>query len=82
MEPILSEKIIKQVYNIILERKNCSPENSYVSSLFNKGKNSILKKIGEESTEVIIASQNGNIEEQIIGNVPESDISNVLNKLI
>ena len=65
MQPILSEKIIQQVYNIILERKNCCPENSYVSSLFNKGKNSILKKIGEESTEVIIASQNGTTEAQI-----------------
>ena len=65
MGSIPSEKIIQQVYNIVLERKSCSPENSYVSSLINKGTNSILKKIGEESTEVIIASKNGSLEEQI-----------------
>ena len=65
MSSISSEKIIEQVYNIILERKKFSPESSYVSSLLNKGTNSILKKIGEESTEVIIASKNENVEEQI-----------------
>jgi len=65
MESIPSDKIIQQVYNIILERKNSSPEISYVSSLFNKGTNSILKKIGEESAEIIIASKDENIEEQI-----------------
>ena len=65
MESIPSEKIIQQIYNIILERKKSSPENSYVSSLINKGTNSILKKIGEESAEIIIASKDENIEEQI-----------------
>ena len=65
MKSIPSEKIIQQVYDIILERKNFSKEKSYVSSLINKGTDSILKKIGEESTEVIIASKNENIEEQI-----------------
>jgi len=65
MNPILSEKIIQQLYDRILERKNSSTKYSYVSSLINKGTNSILKKIGEESTEVIIASKNENMEEQI-----------------
>ena len=65
MNSIPSEKIIQQLYNIILERKKSSAKNSYVSSLINKGADSILKKIGEESTEVIIASKNENIEEQI-----------------
>jgi len=65
MESILSEKIIQQLYNTIVERKNSAPSDSYVSNLINKGTTSILKKIGEESTEVIIASQNQNKEEQI-----------------
>tara|TARA_B100001250_G_C19683870_1_gene737128 strand:+ start:143 stop:484 length:342 start_codon:yes stop_codon:yes gene_type:complete len=65
MKSILSEEIILQLYNTIIERKNYSPKNSYVSRLINKGTNTILKKIGEESTEVIIASKNENIEEQI-----------------
>ena len=65
MNSIFSEKIIEQLYKIILERKKFSPESSYVSSLFNKGTNSILKKIGEESTEVIIASKSENKDEII-----------------
>ena len=55
----------EQVYEVILERKNESSEKSYVASLMNKGTDSILKKIGEESAEVIIAAKNGNIKEQI-----------------
>jgi len=65
MKSILSEKIIQQLYNTIVERKNSSPRDSYVSNLINKGTKSILKKIGEESTEVIIASQSENKKEQI-----------------
>jgi len=60
MKPVDSEKILQQVYNVILERRKMPSENSYVSTLISKGTNSILQKIGEESTEVIIASKNGN----------------------
>ncbi len=65
MNSIFSEKIIEQVYNLILERKKSSPESSYVSSLLNSGTNSILKKIGEESAELIIASKEESKDEQI-----------------
>tara|TARA_Y100001970_G_C14095815_1_gene782596 strand:- start:597 stop:926 length:330 start_codon:yes stop_codon:yes gene_type:complete len=65
MNSIFSEKIIEQVYDIILKRKEFPSESSYVASLLKEGTNSILKKIGEESTEVIIASKNENIDEQI-----------------
>jgi phosphoribosyl-ATP pyrophosphohydrolase len=51
--------ILDDIAGVIRERKeNPSPE-SYVSSLFAKGKDEILKKIGEESVEVIIASKAG-----------------------
>ena len=65
MNAIFSEKIIEQVYNLILERKKASPKSSYVSSLLNRGTNSILKKIGEESAELLIASKEENTDEQI-----------------
>ena len=57
--------MFEQVYNIILERKQSSPDNSYVASLMDKGIDSILKKIGEVSAEVILAAKNGNRKEQI-----------------
>lgn len=49
--------ILDEIYKVILDRKQNQMENSYVFSLFAKGKDEILKKIGEESIEVIIASK-------------------------
>ena len=57
--------MFQRVYDVILERKNYSPDNSYVASLMDKGIDSILKKIGEESAEVILATKNENRKEQI-----------------
>ncbi len=54
-----------RVYDVILERKQCSPETSYVAYLMDEGTDMILKKICEESAEVIIASKNGIRTEQI-----------------
>ena len=60
-----SETMFQKVYEVIMERKNNSPDNSYVASLTGKGIDSILKKIGEESVEVILASKDVNRKEQI-----------------
>ena len=49
--------ILDDLESVILSRKNNPFEDSYVSSLFAKGKDEILKKIGEEAVEVIIASK-------------------------
>ncbi len=49
--------ILDDLERVILSRKNNPSEDSYVSSLFAKGKDEILKKIGEEAIEVIIASK-------------------------
>jgi len=49
--------ILDDIYKVILERRENPLENSYVSTLQAKGKDEILKKIGEESIEVIIASK-------------------------
>lgn len=40
-------------------RKNAEPSSSYVASLYDKGLDEILKKIGEEATEVVIAAKSG-----------------------
>lgn len=43
---------------IVHERKNLKPEESYTAKLFNKGKNKIIQKVGEEAVEVVIAAKN------------------------
>ena len=60
-----SETMFQRVYEVIMERKNKSTDNSYVASLMDKGIDSILKKIGEESAEVILAAKNANKKEQV-----------------
>lgn len=51
--------ILADVYGVILERKARAPEGSYVASLFAQGRDQILKKILEESAEVLTASKDG-----------------------
>ena len=52
-----SEFSMDGLYDLLVGRKTDMPENSYTTYLFQKGIDKILKKIGEESTEVIIASK-------------------------
>jgi phosphoribosyl-ATP pyrophosphohydrolase len=47
-----------QLVRVIEQRKSASADSSYVASLFDKGLDTILKKIGEESAELIIAAKN------------------------
>lgn len=59
--PILGEKAdkfqLEGLYQLLLSRKKELPEGSYTTYLFQKGLDKILKKVGEESTEVIIAGK-------------------------
>jgi len=58
-------KVLYDVYRVIEERKQNPREGSYVSGLFKKGLDDILKKIGEEAGETIIAAKNGSRDEII-----------------
>ena len=57
--------ILKQLTEVLAERKNADPESSYVAKLYGKGLDAILKKIGEEATETVMAAKDGN-KEQIV----------------
>jgi phosphoribosyl-ATP pyrophosphohydrolase len=57
--------VLEQLADVLEQRKQQSPENSYVASLYAKGLDTILKKLGEEATETVIAAKNG-VREQII----------------
>ena len=56
-------KVFETVYNIIEDRKNNPKEGSYTNYLFDKGIDKILKKVGEEGTEIVIAAKNPDPEE-------------------
>ena len=56
-------KVLEQVYGVITDRKAHPKEGSYTNYLFDKGIDKILKKCGEEATEIVIAAKNPNPEE-------------------
>ena len=56
-------KIFETIYNIIVDRRENPKEGSYTNYLFDKGIDKILKKVGEEATEIVIAAKNPNKEE-------------------
>jgi len=58
-------EIFQKLYNKVGERKENPVEGSYTCYLFEKGIDKILKKVGEESTEVVIAAKNESKEEAI-----------------
>jgi phosphoribosyl-AMP cyclohydrolase / phosphoribosyl-ATP pyrophosphohydrolase len=53
-----SVAVLKEVFNVIIDRKNNPKEDSYTNYLFDKGIDKILKKVGEEAAETIIAAKN------------------------
>ena len=56
-------QVFEAVYSTIMDRKENPKEGSYTNYLFDKGIDKILKKIGEEATELVIAAKNPNPEE-------------------
>lgn len=58
-------KVFEEVYQVILDRKLHPREGSYTNYLFDKGIDKILKKVGEEATEIVIAAKNPDPEEII-----------------
>jgi phosphoribosyl-ATP pyrophosphohydrolase len=56
---------LTQLAQVLEDRKQQTADKSYVASLYAKGLDTILKKIGEEATETVIAAKNGD-KQQII----------------
>ena len=59
----MEENVLRDLYNVISDRRTNPGEGSYTCYLFAQGIDKILKKVGEESAETIIAAKNGNNEE-------------------
>jgi phosphoribosyl-ATP pyrophosphohydrolase len=52
-----AKQVLEALDAVLKERRNADPESSYVASLYARGLNRILEKVGEEATEVIIAAK-------------------------
>lgn len=61
--PVMTAKsgdaILQRLAQVLEERKGADPESSYVAKLYGKGLDAILKKIGEEATETVMAAKDG-----------------------
>lgn len=58
-------RFLQKLFELIKDRKEKLPEDSYTSKLFKKGENRIIQKVGEEAIETIIAAKNNDKEEII-----------------
>lgn len=65
----MSTNVLSELDDILAERKQATAESSYVASLYHKGLNKILEKVGEECTETIIAAKDaavsGNVDDLV-----------------
>lgn len=66
----LSEAILAELYELICDRRDNPQPDSYTCKLFNGGDNKILKKIGEESAEVVMACKDDD-QDGIAGEVAD-----------
>jgi phosphoribosyl-ATP pyrophosphohydrolase len=62
--------ILERLTRILEERKGADPDRSYVARLYAKGLDAILKKIGEEATETVMAAKDGE-PERIVSEVAD-----------
>ena len=58
----MSDDVLRRIAEVLEQRKQAKPDSSYVASLYDKGLDAILKKIGEEATETVIAAKDGDAE--------------------
>lgn len=55
-------EILTRLGEVLERRKGADPESSYVARLYHKGLDAILKKVGEEATETVLAAKDGDAE--------------------
>ena len=66
----MNDTVLRDLYQVVLGRKSDPQEGSYTCYLFDKGLDKILKKVGEECAETIIAAKNG-VEEDTVGEISD-----------
>ena len=66
----MNNDTLRSLYQVVLDRKSHPQEGSYTCYLFEHGLDKILKKVGEESAETIIAAKNGK-EKETVGEISD-----------
>lgn len=66
----MNDAVLQELYEVIQERQKSPQEGSYTCYLFEKGLDKILKKVGEECSETIIAAKNG-VESDTVGEISD-----------
>ncbi|RTZ72906.1 MAG: phosphoribosyl-ATP diphosphatase [Gammaproteobacteria bacterium] len=61
----MSNQVLEELSKVLEARKQASLDSSYVASLYHKGLDAILKKIGEEATETVMAAKDGDPDKVI-----------------
>jgi phosphoribosyl-ATP pyrophosphohydrolase len=56
---MMNDNVLAQLAEVLESRKQAEPDSSYVAKLYTKGLDAILKKIGEEATETVMAAKDG-----------------------
>lgn len=56
---------LQKLADVLEERKSADPDSSYVAKLYSKGLDAILKKVGEEATETVMAAKDGDADKII-----------------
>ena len=64
----MNDQVLADLYQVVLDRKEHPMEGSYTCYLFEKGLDKILKKVGEESAETIIAAKN-DVPQDTVGEI-------------
>ena len=61
----MSDRTLQKIAEVLEQRKQADPDSSYVAGLYRKGLDTILKKVGEEATETVIAAKGGDTEQLV-----------------
>jgi phosphoribosyl-ATP pyrophosphohydrolase len=61
----MSDQTLLKLAEVLEARKQADPESSYVAGLYRKGLDAILKKVGEEATETVIAAKGGDTQQLV-----------------
>ena len=56
---MMNDNVLAQLADVLESRKQAAPDSSYVAKLYHKGLDAILKKVGEEATETVMAAKDG-----------------------
>lgn len=63
--PNSPDNLLKQLFDLVEERKNSDMKDSYTAAMFRKGRARIAQKVGEEAVETVIAAMKGDKQELI-----------------